>query len=188
MGETGGASGPSPRKEELLRRTLEYAAEHNLSDLSLRPLAKAIGSSPRVLLYLFGSKNGLIREVLALNRAEQLALLDEALAGSATPREALDRLWEWITDPARHHLRRLFFEAYTRALGDDATWDDFAARSVNDWLPPLRRLVRNTRADGEAEATLVLAVLRGLLLDLLASDDTERVTAAWQAFLDRFYP
>src|SRR5262245_37270234 len=77
------AAGPadpeaSPRKRELLAATLAYAAANNLADLSLRPLAAAIGSSPRVLLYLFGSKEGLIREVLAAARAEQLALVARA--------------------------------------------------------------------------------------------------------------
>ncbi len=55
----------SPRRVELLACTLEYATRTNLSELSLRPLAAAIGSSPRVLIYLFGSKEGLLREVLA---------------------------------------------------------------------------------------------------------------------------
>src|SRR5690349_1727196 len=67
----------SPRRRELLAATRAYAAQNNLSDLSLRPLAAAIGSSPRVLLYLFGSKEGLIREVLAAGRTEQLALVEQ---------------------------------------------------------------------------------------------------------------
>src|SRR5688500_17517384 len=69
---------PSPRQRELLAATLKYAAENNLSDLSLRPLAAAIGSSPRVLLYLFGSKEGLIRDVLTVGREEQLTLVERA--------------------------------------------------------------------------------------------------------------
>jgi AcrR family transcriptional regulator len=39
--------------------------EHGLGEMSLRPLASAIDSSPRVLLYLFGSKDGLVRALLA---------------------------------------------------------------------------------------------------------------------------
>ncbi len=185
----------SARKQDLLRQTLGYAAEHSLSDLSLRPLAKAIGSSPRVLLYLFGSKNGLIREVLAAGRREQLALLHEAITGAVGPREALERLWGWLTDPGRAGLRRLFFEAYTRSTqGGDETWQDFAVRSIDDWLTPFVGLLSagrsGTRPAGDdlAEATLVLAVLRGLFLDLLATEDHNRVNAAWQRFLSTWYP
>jgi AcrR family transcriptional regulator len=188
--KTAAAEG-SARRQELLRRTLDYAAEHSLSDLSLRPLAKAIGSSPRVLLYLFGSKSELIRDVLALNRAQQLDLLREATQSSAEPRETLERLWAWLIHPARDNLRRLFFEAYTRsACNHDHAWRGFAEQSVNDWLAPLSTLTGNDSTDLEAtaEATLVLAVLRGLFLDLLATDDHERVTAAWQAFLTAHYP
>ncbi len=73
MDET--ARARSPRKEELLERAYGYVLEHGIADLSLRPLAAAIGSSPRVLLFLFGTKDGLIRELLARARADELAFL-----------------------------------------------------------------------------------------------------------------
>lgn len=171
------------RKEELLRASLEYAATHSLSDLSLRPLAKAIGSSPRVLLYLFGSKNGLISDVLALNRAEQQELLRQARQRDAAgARESLQLLWDWIVDPARDNLRRLFLEAYIRSAGStDEAWHDFARRSVDDWLDSLAALTADS-------PTLALAVIRGLVLDLLATNDLRRVNAAWKHFLDTHYP
>lgn len=180
----------SPRKEELLRRSLDYMAEHSLSDLSLRPLAKAIGSSPRVLLYLFGSKDQLIRDVLALNRVEQLALLERALAGSDDPNRALQTLWEWLVDPARDNVRRLFFEAYIRSLSDGGTLRGFATQSIDDWLASFRPvIVRAVRhPDPEVEATLLLAVMRGLLVDLMASGDRDRVDRTWRLFLADRYP
>ena len=49
----------SGRKAELLDRAYAYVLEHGLADMSLRPLATAIGSSPRVLLFLFESKDNL---------------------------------------------------------------------------------------------------------------------------------
>jgi len=48
---------PSPRQDELLELAYRYVLAHGLADMSLRPLARAIGSSPRVLLYLYGSKD-----------------------------------------------------------------------------------------------------------------------------------
>ncbi len=68
----------SPRRKELLERAYQYALAHGLADLSLRPLAAAIGSSPRVLLFLFGSKDGLVRALLARARADELAFLESA--------------------------------------------------------------------------------------------------------------
>ncbi|MCF2530916.1 TetR/AcrR family transcriptional regulator [Yinghuangia soli] len=172
----------SPRKRELLAATLAYAAENNLSDLSLRPLAAAIGSSPRVLLYLFGSKEGLIREVLAAARAEQLALVARADEEGGAPRAVLEHLWEWVTDPEHRTILRLFFEGYIRSSGDpEGPWAGLAAASVQDWLPLFETLL----ADRPLPPTLVLAALRGLLLDLLADPGAlPRVDAAWTALLD----
>ncbi|RKT09552.1 TetR family transcriptional regulator [Streptomyces sp. 1114.5] len=179
----------SPRREEILAATVRYVAEHNVSDLSLRPLAAEIGSSPRVLLYLFGSKEQLVREVLAVGRAEQLALLEQSEAEGGNARETLELLWTWLTKPERRGALRLFFEGYVRALGHSGPWQDFGTTSLDEWLPALRRVLTGTGAN----PTVVLAVLRGLLLDLLADDTeegihTERVHTAWHAFLDAALP
>src|SRR5690242_14370703 len=60
----------SPRRDELLERAYAYALGHGIADLSLRPLATAVGSSPRVLLFLFGSKDGLMRALFARARRD----------------------------------------------------------------------------------------------------------------------
>jgi AcrR family transcriptional regulator len=175
----------SPRRAELLARTLEYAARNNLSELSLRPLAAEIGSSPRVLLYLFGSKEGLLREVLAASRAQQLAVVQGAMRECAQPGDVLGRLWAWIREPGHHGIARLFFESYSRSLGGGEPWATFALDSVRDWEPPLRSIL--TRPDAppptDADVTLALAVLRGLLLDLLATGEADRVDLAWRRYV-----
>ncbi len=175
----------SARKAELVGRLLEYSAAHGLSNMSLRPLAAAVGSSPRVLLYFFGSKEGLIREVLATSRAHQMELVDRWLREGEPPGEgSLERLWQWLTDPAHTDVERLFFESYGRSLSDrEGAWADFGKDSVADWLPLIvRMLTREHERDAPgnlATATLVLAVLRGLLIDLLATGDTQRVQSAF---------
>ena len=68
---------PSARQVELLEAAYQYMLEHGMGDLSLRPLAAAIGSSPRVLLYLFDSKEGLIRALLGGGRGEGGGLVEE---------------------------------------------------------------------------------------------------------------
>ena len=65
----------SARKTELLAAAYDYALANGLAEYSLRPLAAAIGTSPRVLLFLFGSKDGLTRALLARAREEELAAL-----------------------------------------------------------------------------------------------------------------
>ncbi|MFV2103383.1 TetR/AcrR family transcriptional regulator [Micromonospora sp. LOL_024] len=176
----------SARQVELLESAYRYALEHGLADLSLRPLAAAIGSSPRVLMFLFGNKDGLVRALLARARTNELAMLEqvgqrtgEASIGLAT---AVERVWTWLAAEEHRPLLRLWTEAYARSLVEpDGAWSGFARATVRDWLavlaacqPPPER----DSGEGIARRTLALAVLRGALLDLLATEDEDRVTAA----------
>ncbi|MBE8478380.1 TetR family transcriptional regulator [Streptomyces justiciae] len=181
----------SPRQRELLEAAYVYALRSGISDLSLRPLAEAIGSSPRVLLYLFGSKDGLIRALLARARADELDQI-EMLAGEYAADEAVTsiarRLWRWLSDDARRGLAALWVESYARSVMEpDGPWGGFARETVSDWLELLaagRPATGRGTAAAEAECTLVLAVLRGALLDLLATGDVARTTTAVHLQLD----
>ncbi|MCX4398690.1 TetR family transcriptional regulator [Streptomyces sp. NBC_00257] len=174
----------SARQNELLEAAYQYALVHGLAGLSLRPLAEAIGSSPRVLLFLFESKDGLLRALLARARADELALLDRAgqpdHPAGLVP--AVERVWTWLAAEEHRPLLRLWAEAYTRSLiQPNGAWAGFARATVEDWLgvlagsqPPPER----ESEDGATRRTLALAVLRGALLDLLATDDEKRLTEA----------
>ena len=113
------SSGASARQVELLEAAYAYVLTHGLGDLSLRPLAAAIGSSPRVLLYLFGSKDGLIRALLVRARAEELAFLHGTRAGGGLTRTARD-VWRWLSAPGHRGLLTLWTEAY--AASSSSTW------------------------------------------------------------------
>ena len=168
----------SPRRTELLESAYRYVLRHGLGDLSLRPLAAAVGSSPRVLIYLFGSKDGLIRELLARARADELALVRRARSGDLA--DVALQVWSWLADPAHRALLTLWAEAYARSLIEpDGTWADFAAGTVRDWLNLLATAQPDPASPAATvERTMVLAVLRGALLDLLATGERDRNTAA----------
>jgi AcrR family transcriptional regulator len=173
----------SARKRELLEAAYRYVADRGMVDMSLRPLADAIGSSPRVLLFLFGSKDQLIQALLAHAREDELASLRRIDTGSAggIPATAL-RVWRWLSAPDHRRVLTLWAEGYARSLINPVgPWGDFARQTVDDWLAILAEAQtpahRRTRA-GATERTLALSVLRGSLLDLLATGDERRVTAA----------
>ncbi|MEW2353591.1 TetR/AcrR family transcriptional regulator [Spirillospora sp. NPDC029432] len=179
---------PSARQTELLELAYRYVLEHGLAELSLRPLAAAIGSSPRVLLYLFGSKDGLVRALLARARADELALLERLREQDALDlATAAGQVWDWLSAPARRPLLALWAEGYGRSLlVRDGPWHGFAAATVDDWLALLadaQPAAERATLAGEARRTLVLAVLRGALLDLLATGDRDRTTTAVRAHL-----
>src|SRR5689334_20884352 len=105
---------PSARQTELLELTYAYVLTHGLADLSLRPLAASIGSSPRVLLFLFGSKDGLIRALLARAREEELALLRH-IGAACSLDDVVDELWTWLAADGHRPLLTLWAEAYARS-------------------------------------------------------------------------
>jgi len=79
----------------------------------------------------------------------------------------------------------LWVEAYARSLVDpEGPWAGFARQTVDDWLDVLAKAqppaVRRTNA-GLAARTRALALLRGALLDLLATGDSERTGRAVHA-------
>jgi hypothetical protein len=83
-------------------------------------------------------------------------------------------VWSWLASAEHAPLLGLWTEAYARSLlHRDGPWAGFARATVEDWL----ELLASVGAEPQ-EATLVLAVLRGALLDLLATGDRERTTAA----------
>ncbi|SEH76871.1 DNA-binding transcriptional regulator, AcrR family [Mycolicibacterium rutilum] len=176
----------SPRERELLEAAYRYVLEHGIAEMSLRPLASAIGSSPRVLVFLFGNKDGLVRALLARARADELALL--ARISPATSGEsiglagAVNEIWTWLSAEEHRGLLRLWVEAYARSLIEpDGAWAGFAQATVTDWLTVLAGCQRRDERDtetGMADRTRALAILRGALLDLLATDDRLRVDAA----------
>jgi len=174
---------PSSRRAELLDASYAYVLGHGLNGLSLRPLAAAIGSSPRVLLYLFGSKENLLRELLARARSEQIAQLASACKVGGQGRgleETAAQLWTWLSAPEQRAMVRLTYEAFMLSLSrEPGPWAGFAAEAAQDWLNLLiAAQVHVSRAEAEARATRVLASIRGLLIDLLACGDNERIAAA----------
>lgn len=182
---------PSERKIDLLERAYQYVLSHGLAELSLRPLASAIGSSPRVLLYLFGSKDDLVRALLDRARTDELALLDRLHElhdrHSVGMNVVAERIWNWLAAPEHRPLLALWVEGYGRSLiSPGQPWDGFARSTVEDWLTMLAAAQRPDWRDtsqAEQQRTLVLAVLRGALLDLLATGDERRATAAVRAQL-----
>jgi AcrR family transcriptional regulator len=179
----------SAREQELLEGAYAYVLQYGLTTLSLRPLAQAIGSSPRVLLFLFGSKEGLVRALLRRARAVELEFLSRIQpAGSADDfGNVVRRVWQWLVAKEHRQMLVLWLETYAHSLVEPkGPYAGFARQTVEDWLELLAghqpTQHRRSRA-GATERALALSVLRGALLDLLATGDEERTTAIVEAHL-----
>jgi AcrR family transcriptional regulator len=176
------------RREELRNALGDYVLSQGLADMSLRPLAAALSTSPRMLLYHFESKERLVSEGLAVARmrqAEQSYAWLEAQPELA-PDALLRRFWRWQLAEQRPFLR-LFFEVYGLALQDPARFPGFLDHAVSDWLGFIASLLRRAgvrRARAHTAATVVVAAYRGLLLDVLATGDEKRTTRALALLLE----
>jgi AcrR family transcriptional regulator len=184
-----------PRQADARLRTALLAAivdtvlQSGLADLSLRPLAAAVGSSPRTLLYHFHSKEELLVAVLDETNRRQARLLEAWYERSAEHdvRTLLLRAWQWLTAPRHDRLLRLLFETYGLALRDRKRNASFLRGATSEWTRPFAGALETRGFSHEraaALATLVVAVVRGLLLDVLATGDRARVDRAFRSFIN----
>ena len=100
-------------KQQLLERALGYFTEHGIGDISLRELAAALGTSHRMLIYHFGSKEGLFVAVVQEAEKRQRQLLANLFGGDTADFAAsARRFWQQLRSPELAPLERLFFELY----------------------------------------------------------------------------
>ena len=162
------------RRPEILDAIVDYIADNGIADLSLRPLAKALGQSTFVLTYHFGDKDGLLAAALEHFESKHRDTL-QSLDPDEPLGDAIRAYWRSITRERNLRLLRLSLEVATSGqpqFGAQMTtaWVDFAtqgfvARGMD------KRAARR-------EATLLVATITGLLLDLLTTGDSKRVNAA----------
>jgi AcrR family transcriptional regulator len=172
------------RRARTLAAAADYVLEHGLAGLSLRPLASALGTSTRMLLYDFSSKEELIMAVLAeIRRREATMLAQHADASSASGPELVRAVWDWASSAERAPFMRLFFEVYIDATAHPGTYSQRGQAMVTEWLDQFGTVLKGGPAAADpASATLVIAVLRGLLLDRLGTGDEERTDHAVELF------
>lgn len=176
---------PGPR-QRLIDAAVEHASVHGLADTSLRQLAAALGTSHRMLIHHFGSKEGLLVEVVrAVENRQRSVLAALTVEAGSDPPDLGDRFWRSLNDPSVRQHERLFFEVYGQALQGRPWAQALLDGIVDDWIEPL---VRSFVAHGAPEATarvdarLAVAVSRGLLLDVLATGEQDAVDAALRRF------
>ena len=172
------------RRDELLRALTEYVLDHGIADLSLRKAATEVGVSHSSLLRHFESKDTLVDSVIETLRNDLLERDSEA--GNRSGEEAVRRLWAYLRAPAQRRQFLVLFEVVA-ARARAGRESDLASTLVEDLLAPIETTLRR---DGVAErrarplATAILAMIRGLQLDLALTGDLERADAAMEEFID----
>jgi AcrR family transcriptional regulator len=189
MQSSGDATGS---RERLLAAAMDHVAANGVGNISLRGLAAALGTSHRMLIYHFGSRDGLLIEVIRAVEDQQRAALAQLLLDTeASDADTMRQMWQRLADPALWPNERLFFEVYVQALQGSPHALPLLDGIVDQWVEPLTRIAvaqGRPEAQARAEARLGVAVTRGLLLDLLATGDREAVDAAMERYIAAMAP
>src|SRR5579872_5043556 len=180
----------SQRREDLLDAIIEYMLENGVADISLRPLAKAVDSKARLLVYHFSSKDALITEAMIVVRDR----VQQAFAGMVgngegrMPSEIIHAFWQWTTAKQNESYLRLFFEVHGLALQKPEQYGRYLEGAVTTWMEMMSNVLPEElpRAKRRALATLAVSAAVGLLLDYLSSGDKKRTSDALDLFAGNF--
>ena len=173
----GAAATPRGR---LLDGAVDHFGRNGIGDTSLRGIAEALGTSHRMLIYHFGSREGLLAEVTREVEARQRAVMTATYDTDLPPLEAAARYWEQTVE-ATLRYGPLFFELAAHAMQGKEHAAALRDELIASWLPSVTDLCRAIgipEAQAETHARLALGAARGLLLDLLVSGRREEVARA----------
>jgi AcrR family transcriptional regulator len=174
----------SSRKSDLLDAALRYLVEHGIANASLRPIAAALGTSPRILMFHFRSKEGLLQAVFAELHSRLQASLRAMASLDSDPAlgPPLRRFWQWATSKDNFPYFRLLYEAQIVALQNPQEYGRYLRKTSSDWRETALDLM-SPSLKSTAMASLCIAVFDGLMLELMSCKDMKRVTEALDLFI-----
>ncbi|MEW1569844.1 TetR/AcrR family transcriptional regulator [Streptomyces sp. NPDC093509] len=182
------------KRKELLDGVRAYVLEHGLTGLSLRPLARALGTSDRMLLHYFGTKERLVAEALTWDATRPFLRARPLLEGAEAPRDAaalrglMEDVWQQLRAPERQAVLRLYLELMAASLHDPDRYGPLVRQVLTDWtdlLTPAFAGLGLTPEHARTEATLLVSATFGLLVSPLTDNRWETADAAFHTLLNR---
>lgn len=173
------------RRAELLAGVVGYIAEHGLAELSLRPLAAELGTSSRMLIHYFGTKEELLVQALATQRPDLSAVFAD-VADAAALRERLWGFWRSNTVGAESVSVRVMLQVLGAACATDGPYQDYATEAIAAFVTALTAALRGVEfvRDPDVVATLLISGLRGILQDRLITGDVDRADRSARYLID----
>ncbi len=176
-------------KRELLDQVVGYLAENGIGEMSLRPMASALGTSPNRLVHHFGTKQEMLGAALARAIQIQVDVRDGWLArhSEMSQTDQLRTWWKWLNAlPANLSLARFGLEAATLEATRTGLPGDVRAEQIGLWRVNIENqlVVEGVpRTVAVTEATMLKALFTGLMVDLIATGDRARLTRALEVGL-----
>jgi AcrR family transcriptional regulator len=174
-------------KTSLIQNAAIYVLEHGLADESIRTIAQGIGTSHRMINYHFGSSDGfweaLINEIRRIEVEKSKRYFSEP---HAQPAHEISRAWAHFSTPEYQKVFRIIFEVYVKVLRAPREHETFVRSFVDEWINLLAdsfgQHYQMQASEARQYARLRLACIRGLMLDLLLTQETDSIAQAAQLF------
>ena len=188
------AAQPATGRRRLLELVADHVLAHGASELSLSELARAIGSSNRMLLYHFGSKEEVLQQA-TLVAFERFPILEGALrrlrTGDGALRDRLLRVWADIAHPDNRPFLALFFQAFGVALYHPERNAELLQRLGGEWVGEVQEVLEaggTPASRARLLATQLVTEWRGLQVSLLSGASRELLDASYADLVDRLLP
>ncbi len=165
-------------KARLLEKIVAYVWEHGISDFSLRPLATAVGSSPRNIAYHFGSREQLLCIIFDTIREQMYSEFRKVQLNAASLEDALQKLWAWTVAPQHRKIFRLLYEIFGTSVNHPDRFGGYARWVATERLKFIRAILNQFGVQDSQDqelATLIMIIFHGATLDLTATDDDARI-------------
>jgi AcrR family transcriptional regulator len=172
------------RKQQLLEDLIAYLVRRGVADVSLRPMAAAVGTSARLLIFHFHSRERLLVEVLDAMQVRLQRSLGQLSANQpAGKRPApLRMFWDWALKEPNFAQLCLLYQLQVLAIQDHRTYGRYLKRNSLNWLALVQSVLKPPRRSSVL-ATLILAVFDGLFIEVMSSGDRRRATIALDEFI-----
>jgi len=173
------------KRQELLDRVVDHVLTSGVTSFTLRPLAAATGTSARMLMHHFGSRDALAQAVVLEVEARLVAAIGDL--GETAPAEAVRRMWTTTREPAVARFVRAVFEIWGAALVQPERHAAFLERVFAPWRNGLAAALEAAGAPSEeavAQATLLLSAFNGLQLARLTTGEDAAATRALELVIE----
>lgn len=174
---------PSLVRDRLLDLCVRYVLERGLIGLSLRPMAAAIGTSDRMLIYHFGTKDRLVSAVIErANAMLTSAVGDDSARRGTTPSvgDVLHSAWNFMSTAEGKTLSRLYLELCVLSAQDPQRWATDHQAMRRSWCALVELTLRPITSAPRRQAVQRLAVdaIDGMLLDALVTGESDQIRDA----------
>ncbi len=153
-------------RETLLPQLAAHVLQHGLGGASLRPLAKAAGTSDRMLIYHFGNKETLISDLLGYIAGIYASALETAMGSdrAKTRQECVARILSQGRQPMMQAFLVLWWEIVAGSARGLSGYKEAAEQMMTKQLAWLETQMPEDDPDPAGGARYLMTVIEGTLM------------------------